>query len=34
MAEQPPYGIDPQRSARLRPILHALVQTMLRWTPT
>jgi N-formylglutamate deformylase len=34
MAERPPYQIDPQRSARLLPILHALVQTMLRWTPT
>ncbi|HSB99842.1 MAG TPA: N-formylglutamate amidohydrolase, partial [Burkholderiaceae bacterium] len=32
MAERPPYEIDAQRSARLLPILHALMQTMLRWT--
>jgi len=29
MAERPPYEIDPARSARLTPILHALVHTML-----
>lgn len=33
MAERPPYEIDPARRARLTPILHALVHTMLRWTP-
>jgi len=33
MAEQAPYEPDPQRMARLLPVLHALVHTMLRWTP-
>ena len=33
MAEQPPYELDPKRMARLLPVLHALVHTMLRWTP-
>jgi N-formylglutamate deformylase len=34
MPERPPFRIDPERSARLLPILHALAHTMLRWTPT
>jgi N-formylglutamate deformylase len=33
MAEQPPFELDAQRVARLSPVLHALVMTMLRWTP-
>jgi N-formylglutamate deformylase len=33
MAERPPYELDPQRTARLSPVLQALVLTMLRWTP-
>jgi N-formylglutamate deformylase len=33
MAEQAPYELDPQRMARLLPVLHALVHTMLRWSP-
>jgi N-formylglutamate deformylase len=33
MAEQPPYELDPRRTARLSPVLQALVHTMLRWTP-
>jgi N-formylglutamate deformylase len=33
MAETPPYRPDPQRSARLAPVLHSLVQTLLRWRP-
>jgi N-formylglutamate deformylase len=33
MAEQPPYELDPKRMARLLPVLHALIYTMLRWTP-
>ena len=33
MAERPPYELDPQRTARLSPVLQALVVTMLRWTP-
>jgi N-formylglutamate deformylase len=33
MAEQPPYQIDPARTARLLPVLLALVHTMLRWQP-
>jgi N-formylglutamate deformylase len=34
MAETPPYRLDPQRSARLAPVLHSLVQTLLRWRPS
>ncbi|MCB2000692.1 MAG: N-formylglutamate deformylase [Rhodoferax sp.] len=33
MAEQPPYQVDPARAARLTPVLRALVQTMLDWSP-
>ncbi|HEU5294537.1 MAG TPA: N-formylglutamate deformylase [Burkholderiaceae bacterium] len=33
MPERPPYELDSQRTARLLPVLHALVHTMLRWTP-
>ncbi|HET7524639.1 MAG TPA: N-formylglutamate deformylase [Burkholderiaceae bacterium] len=33
MAERPPYEPDSQRTARLLPVLHALVHTMLRWGP-
>jgi N-formylglutamate deformylase len=33
MAEQPPFELDPQRVARLSPVLHALMMTMLRWSP-
>ncbi|HET9206326.1 MAG TPA: N-formylglutamate deformylase [Burkholderiaceae bacterium] len=33
MAERPPYELDAQRTARLSPVLQALVLTMLRWTP-
>jgi N-formylglutamate deformylase len=33
MAESSPYELDPQRLKRLLPVLHALVHTMLRWTP-
>ncbi len=33
MAERPPYEPDPQRMARLLPVLRALVHTMLHWTP-
>jgi N-formylglutamate deformylase len=33
MAEQPPYQVDPARAARLEPVLRALVQTMLDWSP-
>jgi N-formylglutamate deformylase len=33
MAEAPPYELDAQRTTRLHPVLNALVQTMLRWTP-
>ena len=33
MAEEPPYQVDPARAARLAPVLRALVQTMLDWSP-
>ncbi len=33
MAETAPYRIDAQRADRLRPVLRALVQTMLDWRP-
>jgi N-formylglutamate deformylase len=33
MAEQPPYAIDPKRSAAVTPVLRALVQTMIDWRP-
>lgn len=33
MQEQPPYRIDPQRQARLQPVLKQLLQTMLQWRP-
>ncbi|HYJ99380.1 MAG TPA: N-formylglutamate deformylase [Burkholderiaceae bacterium] len=33
MAEQAPFELDPRRTARLSPVLQALVHTMLRWTP-
>jgi N-formylglutamate deformylase len=34
MSEEPPYRVDPLRSARLAPILHSLVRTMLQWQPS
>jgi len=33
MAESPPFELDAQRTARLSPLLQALVLTMLRWSP-
>ena len=33
MAERPPYELDSARTARLLPVLQALVRTMLHWTP-
>jgi N-formylglutamate deformylase len=33
MPESPPYRADPQRSARLAPVLHSLVRTLLQWRP-
>jgi N-formylglutamate deformylase len=33
MHETPPYRVDPQRSARLAPILHSLVRSLLQWRP-
>jgi len=33
MAERPPYELDSLRTGRLLPVLHALVRTMLQWTP-
>jgi len=33
MDERPPYRIDAARAARLRPVLAALVETMLQWSP-
>ena len=33
MHEQPPFALDPQRAARLQPVLHSLVKTMLEWRP-
>jgi N-formylglutamate deformylase len=33
MSETPPYRLDPDRSARLAPVLHSLVRTMLQWKP-
>ncbi len=33
MAEAPPYRVDPQRAARLAPILQSLVRTLLEWRP-
>ena len=33
MAERPPYEVDPVRAARLRPVLQALLQTAIDWTP-
>jgi N-formylglutamate deformylase len=33
MPEQPPYALDPQRAARLEPVLRALLQTALDWRP-
>jgi N-formylglutamate deformylase len=34
MLETPPYRIDPQRSARLVPVLSSLVRTLLQWRPS
>lgn len=31
MVERPPYRVDPQRAARLVPVLESVVQTMLKW---
>lgn len=33
MQETPPYTIDTARAAQLTPVLRALVQTMLQWSP-
>ena len=33
MAEQPPFQVDTARAATLEPVLRALVQVMLDWTP-
>jgi N-formylglutamate deformylase len=33
MPESPPYRHDPARSAKLAPVLRALVSTLLRWKP-
>jgi len=33
MPETPPYQVDPNRAARLLPVLRALLQTTLDWTP-
>jgi N-formylglutamate deformylase len=33
MPEEPPFAIDPCRSARVMPVLRALVQTMIDWRP-
>jgi len=33
MAETPPFVIDPQRAARLQPVLRSLLQTALEWRP-
>jgi N-formylglutamate deformylase len=33
MPETPPYEIDPARAAEVQPVLRALLQTMLDWTP-
>ncbi|HEX4599619.1 MAG TPA: N-formylglutamate deformylase [Burkholderiaceae bacterium] len=34
MSETPPFRLDPQRSARLAPILLSLVRAMLEWNPS
>jgi N-formylglutamate deformylase len=33
MAETAPYRVDPQRSARLAPVLRSLIRTLLEWRP-
>jgi N-formylglutamate deformylase len=33
MAEEPPFVVDPARTARLEPVLRALLQTCLDWQP-
>lgn len=33
MTEAAPYEVDPQRAARLRPVLRALLETALAWRP-
>jgi N-formylglutamate deformylase len=33
MNEEPPFAIDPQRAAKLLPVLRALIQTMIDWKP-
>jgi N-formylglutamate deformylase len=33
MAESPPFAIDAERSARLAPVLRALIDTLLAWRP-
>ncbi len=33
MAEDPPWALDPERVARLTPLLRALLQTLLDWRP-
>ena len=34
MPEEPPYRVDPQRSAKLAPVLRSLVRTLLAWRPS
>jgi N-formylglutamate deformylase len=33
MREEPPYAVDPERVAALRPTLRALIKTMRDWKP-
>jgi hypothetical protein len=33
MNEAPPFEIDAQRAARLKPVLRSLLETALAWTP-
>jgi N-formylglutamate deformylase len=33
MREEPPYALDPARVAQVQPVLRALVETMLDWSP-
>jgi N-formylglutamate deformylase len=33
MAEEPPFAVDPARTARLEPVLRSLLQTCLAWRP-
>ena len=33
LAETPPYRVDPSRTARLEPVLHGLLRTLIDWKP-